>query len=294
MNVKVISVSRAAVAAALLILAAGTVVATPASPQAKPGQAAVLEYKMPAGRSLTYQGKSEGSQAMEIQGQSIDSSSTGSSTFSFKSKGAKDKNLLLAVTVDDMASSMNGPQGDVSPDMSSVKGKSFDMVLSPLGNEVDVSAAEALTFTAAEGTGNISSSFKAFFPDLPGKPVKVGDTWNSSDSVEEKSSAQTMKTEIQNVHTLEGFETVDGVDCARISTQFTGTITGTGSQGGADLTFSGTTKGKNVWFFAVKEGYLVKTTSESTSEISVDVSAMGMTIPVTATSKSEFSLTGKQ
>jgi hypothetical protein len=60
-----------------------------------------------------------------------------------------------------------------------------------------------------------------------------------------------------------------------------------------DLTFSGTTKGKNVWYFAVKEGLLVKQTSEGTNDISVDVAAAGMTIPMTQTTKAEVKLTAR-
>ncbi|MGB8958414.1 MAG: hypothetical protein WCC00_05325 [Candidatus Aminicenantales bacterium] len=266
-------------------------VAARAIPAAAPASA-VLEYKMPTGRALTYQVKSEEAQVMDVQGQSMDTQTAGTSTFTFKAKGLKDKNFLLGVTIDDMAMTVtSAAQGDMSPDMTTVKGKSFDMVLSPLGSEVDVSGAEAITFDMAGDTRNLSSGFKMFFPDLPGKPVKVGDTWPSSGGTEEKSASMDIRIDLQNVNTLEGFETVDGMECARISSQVTGTLTGTGNQGGADLTFSGTTKGKDVWYFAVKEGIYVKMTSESTTQMSVDVPVAGQTIPVTQTTKSELKLT---
>jgi hypothetical protein len=185
-------------------------------------------------------------------------------------------------------------QGDMSPDMSGVKGKSFDMVLSPLGSEVDVSGAEAITYNIATETRNLASGFKMFFPDLPGKPVKVGDTWPSTSGTEEKTGSMNIRIDFQNVNTLEGFEAVDGMECARISSQVTGTITGTGNQMGADLTFSGTSKGKDVWHFAVKEGIFVKALSESTTEMSIDVAAAGMTIPMTQKSKTEVKLAGKK
>jgi len=284
----------AAAATAILVLAAGTVLATPAAPKAAAAAATVLEYKLPAGRVLTYQSKAEESQIMEVMGQSMDTSTTSTSTFTFKGKGAKDKNLLMSVTIDDMAISATGPQGDMSPDMASVKGKSFDMVLSPLGAEVDVTGAEAISYAIAGESRNLASGFKTFFPDLPGKPVKVGDTWPATASIEEKTGGMTIKIDLQYVHTLEGFETIDGVECARIGSQVTGTITGSGSQMGQDLTFAGTTKGKDVWYFAVKEGHYAKANSDMTTEMSIDVAAAGMTIPVTQTTKSEIKLTGKQ
>jgi hypothetical protein len=253
----------------------------------------VLEYKMPKGRALTYESKSEQAQVMTVMGQSVDTNTTSASTFTFTPKGSKDKNFLLGVTVDDMSASVTSSQGDMSPDLSSVKGKSFDMVLSPLGAEVDVSGAEAITYSVATEERNIASGFKTFFPDLPGKPIKVGDTWPSSVGVEEKMTSMTIRIDLQNVNTLEGFEKIDGTECARISAQVTGTISGSGSQMGQDLTFSGSVKGKDTYYFAVKEGFYVKASSESTSEISIDVPAQSMTIPMTQTTKSEVKLTKK-
>jgi len=287
----------AATAAAILVLAAGTVLATPAAPKSSAAAPAsvVLEYKMPTGRVLTYQDKSEGSEVTEVMGQSMDTQTTNTSTVTFKAKGLKDKNFLVAVTVDDMAATVaSSAQGDMSPDMSSVKGKSFDMVFSPLGSEIDVAGAEAITYEFATGTRNLAAGFKMFFPDLPGKPVKIGDTWNSSDGVEEKMGEVTLRIDVKSVHTLEGFETVDGMECARISTQVSGTVTGAGSQQGMDLNLTGTTKGKNVWYFAVKDGIYVKSASDSTTEMSIEVPAAGMTIPSTSTSKTELKLASKQ
>jgi uncharacterized membrane protein len=255
--------------------------------------ATVLEYKLPAGRALTYDAKSEQAQVMEVMGQTMDTTTISTSTYTFKSKGLKDKNLLMGVTIDDMSISVTGAQGDMSPDLSSVKGKSFDMVLSPLGAEVDVSGAEAITYAIATESRDLSSGFKTFFPDMPGKPVNVGDTWPSSVGTTEKTTSMSIQIELQNVNTLEGFETVDGMECARISAQVTGTISGSGNQMGQDLTFAGTVKGKDVYYFAVKEGFYVKAVSDSTAQMSIDVAAAGMSIPVTQTSKSEVKLSKK-
>jgi hypothetical protein len=255
--------------------------------------ATVLEYKLPAGRAVTYEAKSQQAQVMEVMGQTMDTTTISTSTYTFKSKGLKDKNLLMGVTIDDMSISVTGAQGDMSPDLSSVKGKSFDMVLSPLGAEVDVSGAEAITYAIATESRDLSSGFQTFFPDMPGKPVKVGDTWPSSVGTTEKTTSMSIRIELQNVNTLEGFETIDGMECARIAAQVTGTVSGSGNQMGQDLTFAGTVKGKDVYYFAVKEGLYVKAVSDSTAEMSIDVASAGMTIPVTQTSKSEVKLSKK-
>jgi hypothetical protein len=294
MRTKDTTTIRTALAAVVILVVAAAVPATSAEPQAKPGPAVTLEYKMPSGRSLTYQYKSDTGQVMEIQGQGMDSQISSTNTVTFKPKGLKDKNLLLSASIDDIAMSMTSSMtGDMSPDTASIKGKSFDMTLSPLGAEVDVAGAEALTYSVSGESQDISSEFKVFFPDLPGKPVKIGDTWPSNDGFEQKSTSMSLRFDTKYINTLEGFETIDGMECARVSGQITGTVAGSGSQGGMDLTMSGTSKGKVVWYFAVKEGVFVKATTETTSEVSVDLSAAGMTIPVTGTVKTEIKLTGK-
>ncbi|HPW17577.1 MAG TPA: hypothetical protein PLP83_04255 [Candidatus Aminicenantes bacterium] len=286
---------KTAVAAAVLLAASGLALSSagPGAAPAQAGKTAVLEYKMPAGRVLTYQTKSEMGTAMEVMGQSMDSTTTQSSTFRFASKGPKGKDLLLGVTVDDMTMSVTGAQGDMSPDLSPLKGKSFDLVLSPLGSEIDVTGAEALEYSIASETRNLGNEFKQFFPDMPGKPVKIGDTWPSNVSIEERMSALTVRIDLQYVNTLEGFEAVDGMECARIGARMTGTISGSGNQMGQDVTFTGTTKGQDVYHFAVKEGVFVKAVSESTAEIAVDVPAAGMSIPMTQSTKGEVKLAAK-
>jgi len=289
--------------AAVLVLAgcaAGTqapaVTATAAkAPAVKAAPAGVvLEYRMPEGRVLKYQNTAEAVEATDMMGQTVESHTTSQEAFTLLAKGRKGADLLLGVTIDDMAMTVTGPQGDMSPDMTALAGKSFDMVLSPLGQEVDVSGAEALTYEMATGTRNLSATFKLFFPDLPGKPLKVGDTWPSNADVSEKGGAVEMNLAFQNVNHFEGLETVDGVECARIRSEVTATITGTGNQQGMDMVFSGTGKGTDLWYFAVKEGIYIKSTGEVKMDISITVSAMGMTIPVTSTRKATVQLVGRK
>ena len=250
----------------------------------------VLEYKMPAGRTLTYTTSEEMAQVMDVMGQAADMSMEGGGTFTFTAKGTKGQDLLLGVTVDDMSSTMTGPMGDMSPDMGPVKGRSFDMVLSPLGVEVDASAAEAITYESANGTSNVAPSFKLFFPDLPGHAIEVGDTWTSTASTDDTSGGMNIKLGFESPNTFEGMETVDGMACARIKAAITSTITGTGSQQGMDMALSGTGKGSETWFFAVKEGIYVKSVSELTYDMSIAISAMGMTLPMTQTRRGETNL----
>jgi hypothetical protein len=291
---------RLAVSFAAVLLLAGCAAGTrpPQAAEAPAAKAApagtVLAYKMPAGQAWHYADESEIREAQDIMGQVSESQAKSAGSYTFRGKGTKGPNLLLDVTIDDMTLNISSPRGDFSPDMTKVKGRSFDMVLSPLGTEVDVSAAEAITYEFANGPRSLAPGFKIFFPQLPDKPVKVGDSWPSSFVIEEKSGATDMRVGVQTVNTLEGFETVDGLACARITSKHTGTISGTGNEQGMDLIFSGTVKGSDLWYFAPGQGLYVRSDGESVNEISITVAGpQSMTIPATQTRKSTTRLVGR-
>jgi len=269
---------------------AASVAKAPAVPAAPPG--IVLEYEMPEGRTLSYRTSGEAVESAEIMGQTRESHSTSSDAFSLRAKGRKGQDFLIGVTIDSMSATITSPQGDVSPDMTSLQGRSFDMVLSPLGAEVDISSAEAITYEAPTGPRSIATGFKLFFPDLPGKPLRVGDSWPSGGGTTEKAGGVEVRLEFQNVNTYEGLETIDGRECARIRSEVTGSISGSGNQQGMDMVFSGTGRGTDLWYFAVKEGIYVKSTSDMKMDISITLSALGQTLPTTQTRIGEVKLVG--
>ena len=63
----------------------------------------------------------------------LETVAAGTYAYSFQAKGRKQQSYLLEVTIDDRTLSVSTPRGDMSPDLTPIIGKSFDMVLSPLG-----------------------------------------------------------------------------------------------------------------------------------------------------------------
>jgi hypothetical protein len=253
-----------------------------ANPWGDPKTGLILQYRMTEDQILKYQTSAEQTQSMEVMGQSIDTQSSSESGFSIKSKGLQEGNLLLGVTIDSMSINISSPQGELSPDMSSVLGKSFDMTLSSLGKELDVSGAEAIEYdTGVGGKRSIVSNFQAAFPDLAGKPVKVGDTWTSTDIITEKTPELEIQISIESVNTLEGFETVDGMECVKVTADVTGTVMGQGEQMGLQLAIEGEVQGKATWYFAYKEGIFVMDTTSISTDATISTSgAQAMNIPM--------------
>lgn len=281
------------ITASLLLAGCAARVTSPGIAQTT-GAGLALEYKMPSGQVLKYQEKQEAREVGEVMGQTRESLIIMQNSLSFLAKKAQGEDHLLGVTIDDMTMSVSSADGDLSPDLTPVRGKSFDMVLSPSGTRVDASAAEAITYEMANNTRSVASGFRLFFPHLPDRPVKIGDSWPSSAVVEEKYGATTVLLELQVISRLEGMENVDGMDCILIRSEATGTISGTGRQEGADLAFGGTIKGSDVWHFAVKEGLYVDSTSEYVTEMTISVTGPAtFTIPTTQTRKGEVKLIGR-
>lgn len=253
-----------------------------ANPWGDPKTGLILQYRMTENQVLKYQTSGEQTQSMEIMGQSIDTQSSTESGFSVKSKGLQEGNLLLGVTIDSMGINISSPQGELSPDMSSVLGKSFNMILSPLGKELDVSGAEAIEYDmGVAGKRSIGSSFQAAFPDLAGKPVKIGDTWTSTDIITEKTAELEIQISLESVNTLEGFETVDGLECVKVTADVTGTVVGQGEQMGMQLAIEGEVQGEGTWYFAYKEGIFVMDTTSIFTDATISTSgAQAMNIPM--------------
>ena len=279
--------------AAVLSLAGGVAGTLPCPVETSPEEL-VLRYKFPAGQLLRYQVTGETREITEVMGRTNETVVTSRKTQSFLGKDQKDGRHVLDATLDDWTMTILTSQGSLSPDLKSVKGKSFEMVLSPLGREVDVSGAESITFEIAGNTGNLAAGFKIFFPDLPDHAVKIGDSWPSSFVIEDQGGASSRRSEIRSENTFEAIETVDGMECARITSKLAGTISGKGNQQGLDLLFSGTIQGKDVWYFAPKEGIFVKSTSEVENEVTITVGGgQNMTVPMTQKQKSEVKWTGR-
>jgi len=90
----------------------------------------------------------------------------------------------------------------------------------------------------------------------------------------------TMKTLDMSVNKLEGFETVNGIECAKVSIQHTGTMTMNVQNQGMDIFIKGPYTGTSEYLIAVKEGYLVKLTSATKLKGNLEITSMGMEMPI--------------
>jgi hypothetical protein len=247
-----------------------------------------LVYNYPADKAIKYSATSTMAMIMDIQGQSMQTDIASAFGCTVKSAGNQDNNLKLEILIDTLGQTTNSPMGGSGGAAQGIKGKTFSIVISPEGKVVDISGATVFVYNL-EGSGesNMSQTFSDFFPVLPSKAIATGDTWNSTDSMITKSPYMTMKTIDNTVNKFEGFETIDGIECAKISTQHSGTITMNVQSQGNDLSIRGPYTGTSEYLFAVREGYFIKMTSATKVNGNMDMtSPQEMSFPIVLDMKS--------
>jgi len=277
-------------AAALLIPTLAGLALAAAAPQ----EAVTLAYKFAPGQPLSYKTTGSNVQNIDAMGQTMTNETVSTLDFTLASKGLKDGNHLLSLKIDGMTLNVTGPQGGITPNLANVIGKSIDIVLSPRGESIDVSAASSLTIDLGEGgQRDMTSDFQGLFDTLPDHAVKVGDSWPSQKKITQKSTAGDITINLAIANTLDGFETIDGRNCARIKANVNGTMAGALNQAGMSLGLEGKMTGTVTWYFAVKEGFFVKSESSTDLGGTISVEAAGMTLGFSGQQKSTAALVKK-
>ena len=251
-----------------------------------------LTYRIAPGQIWKYTTTINQNMNMEVMGNTMDTETRIYTAITVRGKSKdKEKNLKTEIVVDSMSLQIISPNGKQTIDTSPVTGKWFGLTLSPYGKELEFTGHDsiALEFGGMGGEKrNVKSFFREAFGDLPEEPVKIGDTWTTEDKVSENQSGMDINVNSENVYTLAGFEVVDGLDCAKITIETTGALDGAGEQMGMDLTFEGDIESTSTFYFAYKEGYFVKSSTETFMEGTIAASgAQNMTIPMTQESKTE-------
>lgn len=240
-----------------------------------------LAYKFTEGKAIKYVNTSKVLQTLDINGQSMDVTVNGIVACTVKSKGIKDANIVLEVRIDSLAQFVDSPNGSAGGPVADVKGKVFDMVLSPSGKELDVSGAKQIVINV-EGAGqtDAAQSFTNFFPDLPAGIIAPGFTWITNDTINSKSASNSMVLTVKSNHKFDGYEVVDGINCAKISSVIEGTRTQNTETQGMTLLVTGPYTGTSVVYLAADEGYLLKQTVSTKLNGNLEITSQGMSFPV--------------
>jgi hypothetical protein len=250
----------------------------------------ILKYKAPENERLSYQKSSDFTQTMEISGQNIEVKALQDFYYSMDQKNVNDQKINCSITIDSVDYSISSPRGQMNPDMSSIIGESFNMDLTSLGYEENLDEAKAIKYSLEGEEQSVVTIFSALFPQLPDHPVKVGDSWKSVDTVYEESGRGDLMLIFHNFNTLVSLENVKGLDCVKVDTKVTGSMSGGGKQEDVTYDYDGEIEGAGTWYFAYKEGLLVEEKGEGTGHGTLIVPARDMKIPMAREFRIEHTL----
>jgi hypothetical protein len=240
-----------------------------------------LVYHFPTDKAVHFLSTSKVLQVMDIQGQSMDVNVSLMLACNVKSVGSQGKNLKVEVKVDSISQVVQSPQGTSGGNLDDAKGKVFNMVITPSGKEVDLSEAKKITLEiAGSGQSDMAESFVGFFPVLPENAVKTGATWASSDTLESKNAINAMYMIVRAQNKFEGFEEVNGTNCAKISYVLEGIRNMTNLSQGMEIKTNGSFTGSGVLYFSPAEGYFIRQDIKTTMKGEMEIVGQGMTFPV--------------
>src|SRR5664280_1763168 len=243
-----------------------------------------LEYKYSADKYVKYLSDTKIVQDMDVNGQSMLVNISMSLGCEVKSAGKQGENLNLEIKIDTMAQNVESPQGSAGGPVNDVKGKVFNIIISPSGKIIDLSGASKVVYTI-EGSGesNMNQSFLSYFPVLPKNSIQPGDTWTTNDTIDSKSQSNSVWMPVAADFKYEGLEKINGMDCAKITATLTGTRKMTTQSQGMEIHTSGPFTGTQTLFFAVNEGYFVKQTVVSKMTGNIEIPDQNMSFPVVMT-----------
>ncbi len=232
----------------------------------------VMKYQQNPEKNLNYSSSTSFEQTMNVMDQEFTITSEGEQLLKMKPIIDKDNDLTYEVTVEAMSSDLNTPRGEMTAKTEELIGKSFNLTISPLGNMIDYSGAEALTYDLGSGeTKSFSSEVQAFFPKLPDHPIKIGDSWESTDKIIENTASGKLLMEFTNMNTFEKIETFNGYECMKVNVVFVGTLKGEGEQDNMTLITSGDVEGSSTWYYAYMEGIFVGLATEGIGNTTTEI-----------------------
>jgi hypothetical protein len=250
-------------------------------------QSIKLQYKYPSARTIKYVTDTKIVQDMDVNGQSMLVNISHFSGYEIKAAGNVDQNIKLEIKIDSIAQNVESPQGTTGGTITDVMGKNFNILITPAGKVVDLSDASKIVYTI-EGSGEVSLSteFLNYFPSLPDKEIKPGDTWVSNDTIDTKTDSNTILMPMESNFKFEGIENIDGVDCAKLTATLTGSRKMTTKAQGMEIHTSGPFTGTETLVFAIKEGYFVKETVSTKMTGNIEIPDQNMLFPVVMTANS--------
>lgn len=189
--------------------------------------------------------------------------------------------FTLTATIDSITLTMAGAAaGQAAADAGrAMMGKRFTGMMTAAGRVTSLTSPDSAT----PGVAAAMSGMRDFFPAVPGT-LTAGNTWTDTVTTTQPIEMFTLTTRAVREHRVAGWEQRDGVRALRITTTSDYTVSGSGDAQGQPLELAGSGRSTSDRYISAAGVYLGAAESDS-SNMNVNVVAMGMSIPVLRTQR---------
>ena len=219
-----------------------------------------------------YHISSKGKTSQVMMGQAQEFETTSNQLLSLAVTKAGDA-LSLTMTLDSATVTSGAPTG--APDMSSAIGMKF---IGAMALDGKVASSQVLDKSGVVSTSDFASNLRSILPRLRIGATK-GMVWVDSFTVLGKQGDADLTSESVVNYTLTGDTVVAGTKAWKVVGLSATKISGKGSRMGSDYTIDGTVKGVTTAVVSTA-GILLAQFNESDTNLSVNVPAAQMTIPI--------------
>jgi hypothetical protein len=256
----------------------------------------ILQYRLTNGQKIDYEISAKGNQLTEMGTQKQASDFENFLNFTLAGSQANEPDRITGqITINKMQMKTMQNTGEevaeLDRDLSKVIGKSFGFIFSPLGKELDFPGVEALTVDMGPtegGVRDVRQHFAGILPDLPDRPVKVGDTWISKDETTLPMGSYSVKSITETTSKVEGIEKIEDNECLKIHSTASGTMESSGTMMQMPFKLNGEVTAENTWYFVYKKGIWSKSSGNTSLKMMVLVGGdQGMKIPITVKTVNE-------
>ena len=246
------------------------------------------EYKFLKDTKLEYKLSSEIKQTTTMMGQEQAFTMNSNENMNILSLGlVDDNNFKIEFYINNINFTADNPELNVGAiDFSFINDKKSSALVSKKGVVSSVEAMDVVEFPNDPVTQVLTQNYNPmkviskFFIVLPENNVKVGDTWEDSNTeVTDIGGDVTIVTEYS--YTVSELVDFNGYSCLKILCSIKITMVGQGAMQGSEFKISGKGKGDGTYYFAQDQGILVGYETSNTTNVYFDFTAMEMTIPST-------------
>lgn len=248
-----------------LTAVAGLLAFAACSGDAEAGEEAPLDLRFAAfGEPQSYRAEYE----QDIKWGTSDVERRYGARYTFTRFGESTEGLRVTARLDSLGVGVSSPHGRQVFDARYLTGSEFQLMIPERGGAPTYQGEVIFDMTGMlEGEVALSRLMNFGFPELPDHPIKIGDSWTSGSARSQVEAYLTMPANFETEYRFTGWETIDGVDCARIEGRITGEMAARAAlQYGQSADYTGSLQGQATWYFDPASGSLMRMSGEESSD----------------------------